>query len=59
MNTDIKNNPDTPMSNAAIIYPHGDYYDDKVLLDDCRKIERMYNDIKFKYEQLLAKQNER
>lgn len=53
MNTDIKNNPDTPMSNAAIIYPHGDYYDDKVLLDDCRKIERMYNDMKAKYEALL------
>lgn len=53
MNTDIKDNPDTPLSNAAIIYPIGDYYDDKVRIEDCRKIERMYNDIKAKYEALL------
>lgn len=43
MNTDIKDNSDTPLSNAAIIYPPGEYYHDKVLVDDCRKIERMYN----------------
>ena len=46
MNTDIKDNLDTPISNAAIIYPAGDYYDDKVLLEDMRKLERLYNDAK-------------